>query len=538
MGVEARKRCERWRAVLCAVLFGLAGVAQAQTLAREQVLHKGNGPEPETLDPHRGEGVSTSNILRDLFEGLTSEAPDGSVVPGAAERWEVSADGRDYTFHLRGSARWSNGDPLTAGDFVYGLRRSVDPATGSNYSSILAPIENAEAVIAGILPPERLGVDAPDARTLHIRLRAPTGYFLGLLTHAAAYPVHRGSIEQFGRYAFRPEHLVSNGAYKAVEWVVQSHVLLARNRFYWDDAHTTIERVYHHCTEDLSSEFKRYRAGELDWTEEIPVTQAPWIRTHIPQEFRVSPYLGVYYYGLNLTQPPFKDNPKLRRALTLAIDRDVIVKKVLGTGELPATSFVPALPGYTPQTPDWAAWPRERRLAEARRLYAEAGYSTAHPLAVEIRYNTHEDHKKIATVIAAMWKQWLGVRTTLVNQEFKVFLRDRTQKQVTQVFRASWIGDYNDPYTFAELLSSKNGRNDMVYASDEYDALLAQAAAEPDSAKRIALLEAAERRMLDDQPLIPIYFYVTKRLVKPWVVGWQGNIMDHQYTKTMKILAH
>jgi oligopeptide transport system substrate-binding protein len=527
------------RQLFLALLLMLASAAApAQQLAREQVLHKGNGPEPETLDPHRAEGVSTSNILRDLFEGLTGEAPDGSVIPGTAQSWEISEDGKTYVFHLRDTARWSNGDALTAEDFVFGLRRSADPATGSNYSAILAPIENAEAVTAGKLPPASLGVEAVDAHTLLIRLRAPTGYFLGLLNHAATYPVHRASLEKFGRLAFRPEHLVSNGAYKIVEWVVQSHVLLERNRYYWDDAHTTIERVYHHCTEDLSSEFKRYRAGELDWTEEIPVTQAPWIRQNIPGEFRVSPYLGVYYYGLNLTQPPFKGSLKLRRALALAIDREVIVKKVMGTGELPAYSWVPPLAGYAQQRPEWADWPRERRLAEARRLYAEAGYSAAHPLEVEIRYNTHEDHKKIAIVIAAMWKQYLGVQARLVNQEFKVFLRDRTQKQVTQAFRASWIGDYNDAYTFSGLMESRNGLNDTGYADPNYDALLAQANAEIDAGRRAQLLEQAERLMLDEQPVIPLYFYVTKRLVKPYVVGWQGNIMDHQYSKDMKVLAH
>ena len=512
--------------------------APAQTLAREQVLYKGNGPEPETLDPHRAEGVNTADILRDVFEGLTIEAPDGTVIPGEASRWEISADGRVYTFHLREALRWSNGEPLTAEDFVYSLRRSVDPATGSNYSSILAPIENAEAIVAGKLPPEQLGVQALDAHTLQIRLRAPTPYFLGLLNHSTTYPVNRGSIEKWGRQAFRPEHLVSNGAYKVVEWQVQSHVLLTRNHQYWDDAHTTIERVYYLNTEDVSSEFKRYRAGELDWTEGVPLAQMRWIQHNIPQEFRVHPYLGIYYYGLNLTQPPFKDNLKLRRALSMAIDRNVIVDKVIGMGQLPAYSWTPPLPGYRQPIPEWASWPREKRLAEARRLYAEAGYSPEHPLNVEIRYNTSEDHKKIALVIAAMWKQYLGVQTQLINEEFKVFLRDRTQKKVTQAFRSGWIGDYNDPYTFAEIMESSNGQNDLGYDNPRYDALLEQAGHEADAQRRLELLEQAEKVMLDDQPMIPLYFYVSKRLVKPYVVGWQGNIMDHHYSKNMKILAH
>jgi oligopeptide transport system substrate-binding protein len=520
------------------ILIMSSTAAYAQTLAREQVLHKGNGAEPESLDPHRAESVSTANILRDLYEGLTIEAPDGTVIPGAAKSWDISADGKTYIFHLRENARWSNGDALTAQDFVYGLRRSADPATASSYSSILSPIENADAVTAGKLPLTSLGVKALDAHTLEIRLRAVTPYFLGLLNHSSTYPVHRGSLEKFGARAFRAENIVSNGAYKAVEWVVQSHVLLVRNHDYWDDAHTTIERVYHHSIEDVSSEFKRYRAGELDWTEGIPITQARWIRQNLAREYRVAPYLGTYYYGLNLTRVPFKDATKLRRALSLAIDRDVIVKKVMGTGELPAYSWVPPITGYVQQAPEWASWTRAQRLAEARRLYAEAGYSAEHPLQVEIRYNSSEDHKRIATVIAAMWKQYLGMDAKLVNQEFKIFIRDRLQKKITQVFRGAWIGDYNDPYTFSQLLQGTNDNNDTGYASADYDALLEAASQETDAAKRAHILEQAERLMLNDQPILPIYFYTSKRLVKPYVVGWQGNIMDHQYTKNMKVLAH
>lgn len=260
-----------------------SATATAQTLAREQVLYKGNGPEPETLDPHKAEGVNTANILRDLFEGLTIEAPDGKVIPGAASRWEISEDGRVYTFHLRDPLHWSNGDALTADDFVYSFRRSVDPATGSNYSAILAPIENAEAIVSGKLPPTSLGVTAVDAHTLVIRLRAPTPYFLGLLNHSTTYPVHRGSLEKFGALAFRPEHLVGNGAFKIVEWRVQSHVLVVRNHQYWDDAHTTLERVFYLNTEDVGSEFKRYRAGELDWTEGVPLTQMRWVQKNSNQ---------------------------------------------------------------------------------------------------------------------------------------------------------------------------------------------------------------------------------------------------------------
>ncbi|MGH8541684.1 MAG: peptide ABC transporter substrate-binding protein [Stenotrophobium sp.] len=520
------------------LLLGSAGAVQAQALARVQVLHKGNGPEPETLDPGKADGVQTSNVLRDLYQGLTDEAPNGDIIPGVAQSWDISEDKKTYTFHLRDNARWSNGDAVTAQDFVASLRRSADPATGSDYSQILQPIENAEAVTAGKLPPSSLGVEALDEHTLRIRLKGPTPYLLGLLTHATCYPIYQPGLKQWGDRAFRPEHLVGNGAYKVVKWVPQSYVLLTRNHMYWDDSHTTIEQVYYENTEDLLSEFDRYRAGQLDWTDDIPVTQAKWIAKNIPEQWRKTSYLGSYFYGFNVTRPPFKGKPKLRRALAMAIDREVIVKKVLGTGEQPAYGWVPPVVHYRPQKPDWAGWPREKRLAEARRLYAGAGYSAQHPLQVEILYNTSEDHKKVATVIAAMWKQSLGVQATLRNEEFKVFLQTRNRKLETQVFRSSWIGDYDDAYSFAGLLDSHNGNNDMGYNNPRYDALLEQSSLEPDEDKRAQILEAAERLVLEDQPIIPLYFYETKRLVKPWVVGWQNNIMDHHATKDMRILAH
>ncbi len=508
-------------------------------LAKEQVLHRGNGAEVQTLDPHRSEGVPSANILRDLYEGLTLEAPDGRIVPGTASSWEISEDGRRYTFHIRPEARWSNGDPVTAQDFVYGLRRSVAPETGSKYSQILAPILNAEAVISGRKPLEALGVEALDDHTLQITLKAPTPYFLGLLTHSSAYPVHRASVERHGDRFSRPGKLVSNGAYRLQEWVIQSHVELVRNPYYWDDANTRIDTVYYYPIEDQSTELKRYRAGEIDITEAIPLQQFRWIRRNLAGELKVSPYLGTYYYGYNLTRPPFRNNPKLRRALSMAINRGILVEKITGMGEKPLYSWVPeGIAGYQPARLDYADWPQKKRIAEARRLYAEAGYSRAKPLTVEIRYNTSENHKKVAIAIAAMWKQALGVKVRLVNEEWKVFLENRKRKQVTQVFRAGWIGDYNDLYTFMEILKSNHGLNDSAYANPEYDALLADAAVETDAEKRFALLKQAEAIALRDHPVIPLYGYVSKHLVKPWVGNFTPNILDHHYTKNLYILKH
>lgn len=530
-----------WRPALLGAVLALATLAAAARppAANDNVVRFGNGPEVETLDPHKAEGVAAADVLRDLYEGLVTEAQDGQLIPGAAESWTISDDLLLYTFRLRANGRWSNGDAVTADDFVAGLRRSADPATGSNYSQILAPIQNAEAVIAGQMPPEKLAVEALDARTLRIRLKGPTPYLLGMLVHASTYPIHRPSLKQYGAQFAQAGKLVGNGAYKLVERVVQSHLMMERNPFYWDNAHTSIDRVYRVNTEDINSEFKRFRAGELDWTSQIPASQADWIRQNMGDELSTHTYLGVYYYGLNLSRPPFKDNRPLRQALALAIDREIITKKVLSTGEQPAESWVPpGVIGHRSSPAMWAGWNREQCLKEARRLYAEAGYSAEHPARVEIRYNTHDDHKKIATAVAAMWKQWLGVDTVLINEEWKVYLQNRRLKRETQAFRAGWIGDYNDANSFLEIMQSKHGLNDTGYASAAYDDLLARASVEPDARRRADLMHDAEKQLLDDLPAIPIYFYVTRHMVSKRLVGWQGNIMDHHHTRYMRLLDH
>jgi oligopeptide transport system substrate-binding protein len=514
------------------------GGASGQELAARQVLRRGNGVEPETLDPHRAEGVSTSNILRDLFEGLVTEAPDGSLEPGAAARWATSADGRTWTFTLRPDGRWSNGDPVTAFDFEYGLRRSVDPATLSEYAAILAPLANAEAVIAGAQPPTALGVRALDATTLELRLNAPTPYLLGLLTHSSAYPVYRPSVEQHGPGFARPGRLVGNGAYVLAEWAVQSHVRLARNRRFRDDRATTVDEVWYYPIESADAELNRYRAGELDVTYTVPLRQLAFLRANLADELRIAPYLGSYVFGFNVTQPPFRDNPGLRRALVLALDRDILTGRITGAGEIAASTWVPPMPGYASPVPDWAGWSQADREAEARRLYAAAGYSRERPLRVQLLYNTDTNHRRLCAAMAAMWREVLGVEAELQNQEWQVFLQTRRERLDTQVFRYGWIGDYQDPYTFLEILHSRHGLNDMGYANPAYDALLAAAGAEADAARRLALLSDAERVLLDDLPLIPLYYYVSKQLVKPWVAGLVPNLLDHHYSRHLRILAH
>lgn len=521
-----------WAALGGALLFALSACGEAPEGAR--TLNRGNGPEVETLDPHKARSDGAAQVLRDLYEGLVGETPQGELIPGAAARWEIGAGGRIYTFYLREDARWSNGDPVTAQDFVAGLRRTVTPATGAFYATVLFPIKNAEAVFNGSLPPEELGVTAPDETTLRIELNAPTPYFLGLLTHHSTYPIHRPSLAEHGEHFARPGRLIGNGAYRLTDWVLQSYISLARNPYYWNDAATRIDAVNFHHIEDEASELKRYRAGELDITYTIPSPQFPWLQANLPGELRIAPFLSTYFYAFNISRPPFKDAPELRRALSMAVDRRVIAEKIVATGQLPAWGFVP--PGvahYATQTFGYAGLSGEERLREARRLYRAAGYGPDNPLRVEIRYNTGEIHARIAAAIAAMWKDALGVETTLVGEEFKVFLQNRVQMRVTRVFRSAWVGDYNDATTFLDILRGDSVINDTGYRNAEYDALLAQAAVTADTVRRREALQEAERLMLAEHPIMPLYFYVSRHMVKPYVGGWTDHVMDRHYTKDL-----
>jgi oligopeptide transport system substrate-binding protein len=537
----------RWRAATVAVLLlGLAAcgggdgkpqpAAQGPAATAVTMLKRGNGPEPDTLDPQKARTDGAFNILRDTFEGLTAVGPDGGAAPAAADSWTVSSDGLEYRFHLRDGLRWSNGDALVAGDYVAGMRRLVDPATASPYAQILESVVNAAAITRGERPAADLGVSAPDDRTITIRLQNPTPYLLGLLAQPGTFPVHGPSLAKHGGAYAKPGNLVSNGAFILSDWVIGSHVELARNRHYWNDATTHIERVRFVHQADPSTEFRLYRAGQLDVTYVVPQQQFEWIRKNLPGELRISPQLSVYYYGFNLARPPFKDQPGLRRALSLVIDRDRLTTAVTGLGEAPAWGWVPrGVADYSPQQFDYASRPYAERVAEARELYRKAGYSEARPLEVEIRYNTGEVHNRLAVAVASMWKDALGVKTTLYAEEFRALLQSIQARKDTEVFRSSWVGDYNDAYTFLQLLQTGFGINLTGYSNARYDALLAEATRQPDPARRRALLEESERVMLMDTPVLPLYFYVNKHIVKPYVQGWNDNVMNVQYSKDLRL---
>lgn len=517
------------------LISATAGCAREPVASAAHILLRGNGPEPDSLDPQKARSVEAHVVLRDLYECLTSLAKDAGTAPGVAKTWEASPDGLTYTFHLRDNARWSNGDRVTSDDFVFALRRLVDPATASQYAQLIDVVENAPAIVAGRAAPSTLGVAAPDDATVVVRLSAPAPYLPGLLSFPSTCPVHRPTLEREGARFTKPGVMVSNGAFVLEGWVAGSTISVVRNRKYWNDAATRLDGVKYLQIADESAEFTRYRAGDLHVTAVVPRGQYDIVKRDYAAELHVSPQLSTYYYGFALDRAPFRDAPGLRRALSLVIDREQLAQVVLRVGELPAYGWVP--PGvhdYTSQRFDYAGRSMTERMAEARRLYAAAGYSVAKPLRFELRYNSGEVHGRLAVAIAAMWKAALGVEAQLTAVEFRSLMADIDARDV-EMFRLSWSGDYNDAYTFLQYLKSDFGINLPRYSNPAYDALLARASSTADTAARRELLEEAERTMLADTPLVPLYFYVNKHLVSPRVTGWYDNVLNVVYSKDLAL---
>ena len=504
-----------------------AGAANA---GEAGVLRRGNGPEPDSLDPQLARTDSAANILRDAYEGLASLDADARPVPGAAAEWQVSDDGRRYTFKLRNDARWSNGEPLVAADFVAAWRRLVDPATGSQYADVLQPIVNAPAIIGHHAAPATLGVSAPDAHTLLVELSAPTPYFPGLVAHWSTFPSWHGTAPA------APGSAVSNGAYAIAEWVVGSHVRLVKNPHYWNAAATRIESVKFFHIADANVEYARYRGGGLDSTYVLPQQPLARLQAAHGTQLHRGPQLAVYYYGFNLRRAPFQGSVGLRQALAMSIDRERLVDSVTGLGELPAYAWIPpGIANYDAQRFDWAAKPLAARIARAQQLYRAAGYGAQHPLKLELSYPSGPTHERIALAVAAMWKSALGVETELRGEEFKSLLQSINRGEV-ELFSSSWVGDYNDPWTFAEVLKGDFGINLTHYQSAAYDAALASAARAADDGARRAALEHAEQTLLADVPLLPLYFYVNKHLVAPRLTGWHDNVMNVVYSKDLALV--
>jgi len=502
-------------------VFACSGPDDARSSS--SVLNRGLGSDPETLDAHKARSLQAAVVLRDLGEGLVSFTATGEMAAGAAESWDVSEDGLTYTFHIRPDAKWSNGDAVTADHFVFGVERLVNPDTAAFYAQFVSEITELEAV---------------DEQTLIIRLARPTPYLLSLLTHPATFPMHPASIAEHGDNFARPGTLLSNGAYVLTEWIPGSVLTLQRNTHYWNNANTAIDEVRHHVLTQNMTELARYRAGEIDITESVPPDSFAQVEKELGDQLHVAPKLNLYYYGYNLTKPPFKDSPELRQALSMAIDRELLVEKVTGRGETPAYAWVPpGIKNYDPTELSYARLTQKERNQIGQSLYKEAGYSADNPLQLELRYNTSDTHRRIALAIQSMWKDVLGAEVTLINEEFQVLLANIEGRENTQVFRFSWVGDYNDAHTFLSILQSDNAANMPGYRSEKYDSLMESAAQQGDPDRRRLFLEEAEREMLADHPAIPIYFYVSQHLVSPRVEGWGDNVLDYHYSQHLSLKA-
>jgi oligopeptide transport system substrate-binding protein len=505
----------------------LSGVAACggtdDTSDSASVLNRGLGTEPESLDAHKARSLQAAAVLRDIGEGLVSYTSTGELTSGVAESWDVSDDRLTYTFHLRTNAKWSNGDPVTAEHFVFAVKRLIDPATAAFYAEFLGDVSALKAV---------------DDNTLTITLKRPTPYLLSLLTHPSTFPMHPGSLAEHGDSFARPGKLLSNGAYVLSDWIPGSVLILKRNDQYWNEANTAIEEVRYHIQSQAVAEFVRYRTGELDITSSVPPDSFELVRKEYGDQLRLALEQNVYYYGYNLTKHPFKNSPELRQALSMAVDRDLLVEKIMGRGEVAAYSWVPpGVDNYEPTQLSYATLTQGERNTIAQSLYKAAGYSEENPLQVELRYNTSDTHRRIALAVQSMWRDVLGFEAILINEEFQVLLANMRDKEVTQIFRSSWAGDYNDAHAFLSTLQSENAANVPGYASDEFDGLLQRAAEQADLDRRRLFLEEAERVMLADHPIIPLYFYVSDHLVSPRVVGWGDNVLDYHYSQHLSLKA-
>ncbi|MDP2323787.1 MAG: peptide ABC transporter substrate-binding protein [Gammaproteobacteria bacterium] len=502
----------RFRLLLLALLFAVPAAATTS-------IHRTAGAEPPSLDPSLGSGTMAGPALSDMVEGLVIRGPSKQPEPGCAERWAVSPDRLTWTFHLRPGLQWSDGRPLTADDFVYSYRRLLDPATGASNAGLFLAIRNARKIIQRQLPPDSLGVHAPDARTFVVELEFPVPYLLQLLANTQAAPVPKHVIETLGRDWARPRSLVSNGPYVLAERVPQSFIRLTKNPRYHAADRVQIDEVYWHPTQDLGAAFRRFRAGEFDVVLNVAPDDLGWIRKNQPEALHTGPMHATYLLVLNVAREPLTD-VRVRRALSLAIDRDVIANQLLKTGVRPAWSFVsPGIGGYPGRvSAEEAGMPAAKRIAEARRLLDEAGFGPENPLTLPLIYDTQEENRKIMVAVGTMW-QAIGVKAEISNVEFGAALGALRTRNFA-VAKSSTFSLYDDPNAFLQQYASQSPTNWAGWRSPAYDRLLERANAATDAAERTRLLLEAETVIASEVPVIPIYYYQGKALVAPRVKGW------------------
>jgi oligopeptide transport system substrate-binding protein len=519
-------------AVLCSLGTGTGCTPRESAVARgnrEQVLHQGITHDVAELDPHLAVNIAEMSVISALFEGLVVEDPvDLHPVPGVAERWDVSPDKLTYTFHLRAAAQWSDGTPVTATDFVNAWRRILTPALAADNAGLLYVLQGAEAYHKGLARDfSQVGVSALDPRTLSVTLEHPCPYFLALLTHPAWLPVNLAAIRRHGPEAqrgnpwTRPGRLVGNGPFVLEAWRPNQIVVVSKSGTYWDSARVRLREIRFYPIDSRDTEERMFRTNQLHVTYVIPAARIESYRRNAPELLRTDPYLDTYFLRLNLRRPALGD-VRVRRALSLAIDREAIVTKILQAGQLPATALTPpGLPGYVP--------PAEAGtdFAEARRLLAVAGYPDGRGFpGVELLYNTSESHRALAEAIQEMWRRELNIEVRLTNQELKAVQAGRREGRF-EILLSDWVGDYLDPLTFLDIMRGDSGNNYTGWSNPAYDALLFAASRNPDLAARAAQLRSAEADLLAAAPIIPLYHNTHAFLLQRSVRGWHPTILDH-----------
>ncbi len=499
---------------------------------RNQILHYGNGDEPQELDPHLTTGVPEYHIEKALFEGLVDKRPsDLAIEPGVAESWTVSDDQLSYTFHFRDKARWSNGDPVTAFDFVYSWQRALKPDLGNLYAYMFFYIKNAEAYFKGEISDfEQVGVHAPDDHTLVVTLHSPTPFFLQLLDHHSYFPVHPPTIEKFGGMSkrgsqwTRPGNFVGNGPFVLKDWKLNRILTVEKSPTYWDADKVSLKEIHFYPVQNSSTEERMFRAGQLHITSRVPNEKIKWYRENMPDSLSITPYLGTYFYRFNTTVKPLGD-VRVRKALSMSINRTQIVEKITKGGQIPAyTLSPPNINGFTSTSRI------EYNVEKARQLLAEAGYPDGKGFPkLEIIFNTDESHRKIAIAIQQMWKKALNIDISLANQDWKVYLENESRLNY-QISRAAWIGDYLDPNSFLDMFVTGGGNNRTGWSNSDYDAAIAAAGNALSKEKRFEYFQEAERILVEESPIAPIYTYTRVTLISPSVRGWDPNLLDlHSY---------
>ncbi|TCW32822.1 peptide ABC transporter substrate-binding protein [Gulbenkiania mobilis] len=533
------------RMVAASVALALAGVSGAALAAKvpagvqlspKQELVRNNGSETETLDPAIAESVGANNLTRDLFEGLTATDADGKVVPGVAETWKQK-DPTTWVFNLRKNAKWSDGTPVTADDFVYGWQRFLDPKTASPYASTYGTfVLNGLEVAEGKKKPAELGIKALDKYTLEVKTPYPVAFLPDVVSNLNLGPVPKAAVEKYGKDWTKPGKMVSNGAFVLKDWQVNSKVVLEKNPQYWDAKNVQLTRVTYLPVEDGYADVKLFQSGENDWVYQLPPGTYDKYKAEFPKDIRNAPMLGLRYYSFNNKDPLLKD-VRVRKALSMVIDRDILAKKITADGQVPAYGvIVRGTSGADVTTYDWASWPMAKRVEEARKLLAAAGVKPG--TKIKFTYNTSEYHKKMAIFAASEWKTKLGLDTQLENMEFKVLLKKRHDGDF-QIARNGWVADYNDATTFLTLVQCKSDQNDNFNCNPKAEELIKQGNASQDAAKRKQLLTQAAKLVMEDYPMLPLLQYTVPRLVKSYVGGYSlKNPMDRYRSKDLYIIKH